>query len=31
MRNFTNYCAAMQTLLSIAKGWPAGLPDLKAR
>ncbi len=28
MRNFTIYCVAMQTLLSVVKAWPAGLHDL---
>lgn len=29
MRNFTIYCAAMQTLLSVVKAWTAGLHDLE--
>lgn len=28
MRNFTIYYAAVQTLSSIAAGWPAGLQNL---
>jgi hypothetical protein len=28
MRNFTTYCAVMQTLPSIAKGWLADLQNL---
>lgn len=29
MRNFTTYCAAVQNLPSIAKGWLADLQNLK--